>query len=395
MNILFFGSLYPDDRIKDIRANSRYFDIPSNTLQNALVAGFDSFSNQIVVTAPSIKRYSKLFFRSSKFSHNTASTDICLPQIDIPAIKEILLSESFYRAIKHMESIDAIFIYSTSYQALKAASRYKKKHPGVCIVNMIADLPEYMSQSKSLYKFLKEIGVKMYYRIINQVDGFVLLAPKMRERMPIEHKPWIQIEGVYNDSVAIEPQEKSPYKVILYTGALDRRYGIEDLVSAFIGIKNSDYRLWICGGGNSVPMIQEAAIRDSRINYLGVISREEVLALQKRATVLVNPRHSSEEFTKYSFPSKTMEYMASGTPTLMSPLQCLPEEYAQYLYFFDDESIEGIRNKIIEVCETDRSQLQTFGDKASAFILGSKTQIHQCKRIISFIDKLLSRSETN
>lgn len=395
MNLLFLGSLYPDDRVQDIRANTRYFDIPSNTLQNALVKGFDSFSNQTVVTAPSIKRYSKLFFRGSEFSHNSVSTDICLPQIDIPAIKEVLLSRSFYRAIKHIEPIDAIFIYSTSYQALKAASRYKKKHPGVCIVNMIADLPEYMSQSKSLYKLLKDIGVRMYYRIVNQVDGFVLLAPKMRERMPIEYKPWIQIEGVYNDSVTVEPQEKSPEKVVLYTGALDRRYGIEDLVNAFSGIEDSDYRLWICGSGNSVPVIQESARRDSRIKYLGVISREEVLALQRRATVLVNPRHSSEEFTKYSFPSKTMEYMASGTPTLMSPLLCLPEEYKQYLYFFEDESIEGIRNKIIEVCETDRSQLQEFGNNAAMFILGSKTQIHQCEKIISFIESLSKRIQTN
>ena len=64
------------------------------------------------------------------------------------------------------------------------------------------------------------------------------------------------------------------------------------------------------------------------------------------ATLLINPRFSNEEYTKYSFPSKNMEYMASGTPILTTKLPGMPKEYYEYIYLFEEESIEGMKNKM-------------------------------------------------
>ena len=63
-----------------------------------------------------------------------------------------------------------------------------------------------------------------------------------------------------------------------------------------------------------------------RIEFLGMLPRTDVLELQSKATILVNPRQPVGDFTKYSFPSKTIEYMASGTPLLMYKLPGIPEE---------------------------------------------------------------------
>ena len=119
-----------------------------------------------------------------------------------------------------------------------------------------------------------------------------------------------------------------------------------------------------------------------------MLSKSEVRTLQKKATVLINPRHSADEYTKYSFPSKTMEYMASGTPTLMAHLASIPQEYESHLFFFDDESIEGMKNKIIEVCEKSQSELETFGKAASKFILEEKNEMKQAKKIVDMINSL-------
>ena len=83
-----------------------------------------------------------------------------------------------------------------------------------------------------------------------------------------------------------------------------------------------------------------------------------------------------------------MEYLASGTPTLMSKLPCLPKEYEPYIYFFDDESVEGMKNKIIEICEKSQEELNEFGEKAAKFIHTQKNEIAQTKRIIEFITKV-------
>mgnify|MGYP003303651866 CR=1 FL=1 len=66
--------------------------------------------------------------------------------------------------------------------------------------------------------------------------------------------------------------------------------------------------------GTSFNKIVSSLVNDMIMPILGIftgkIDRSQVLALQRSATVLVNPRRNNEEYTKYSFPSKTMEYLA-------------------------------------------------------------------------------------
>ena len=94
------------------------------------------------------------------------------------------------------------------------------------------------------------------------------------------------------------------------------------------------------------------------------------------------------EFTRYFFPSKTLEYLASGTPTIMSRLDCMPEDYSSHVYYFTDDSVEGMRNKIIEVCEKSETELADFGRSASNFILSKKTPGPQIKKMLEFLEQI-------
>ena len=80
-----------------------------------------------------------------------------------------------------------------------------------------------------------------------------------------------------------------------------------------------------------------------------------------------------------------MEYLASGTPTVMFRLGCMPSEYDSHVYYVDEESIEALRNKLIEVCEKPREELIAFGQSAKDFILKQKNPIAQCKKIIELL----------
>lgn len=131
-------------------------------------------------------------------------------------------------------------------------------------------------------------------------------------------------------------------------------------------------------------------IEDKRIKFLGTLPRTEVLKIQKEAFLLINPRHSSEEFTKYSFPSKTMEYLASGTPTLMCQLKCIPNEYKQFLFFIEDETVEGYKNAILNIIKTDPNILETHGLNARKFILEQKNPYHQVSRVLEFLKTSIS-----
>ena len=88
---------------------------------------------------------------------------------------------------------------------------------------------------------------------------------------------------------------------------------------------------------------------------------------------------------KYSFPSKTMEYLASGTPTLMYNLEGLPMEYHNYCFIQRDLSIDSLYKRILEICEMDSDYLYNFGQKARRFILENKTPEAQCLLVYNMI----------
>ena len=77
--------------------------------------------------------------------------------------------------------------------------------------------------------------------------------------------------------------------------------------------------------------VKEAARKDPRIEFKGFLSKREIALLQTQCDVLVNPRTDTGEYTKYSFPSKTMEYLLSGSKVVMYRLAGIGEEYYRYI----------------------------------------------------------------
>ena len=112
------------------------------------------------------------------------------------------------------------------------------------------------------------------------------------------------------------------------------------------------------------------------------------------ATLLINPRPTGEAFTAYSFPSKNLEYMASGTPVLTTKLSGMPREYDAYAYLFDDESVEGMAKTLAQVLAEPRETLHARGQAAKAFVLEQKSNTAQAKRLLAFVQSLESPENT-
>ena len=121
------------------------------------------------------------------------------------------------------------------------------------------------------------------------------------------------------------------------------------------------------------------------LEYRGVAPNEEIVAEEMKATLLVNPRPTTEEFTKYSFPSKNMEYMASGTPLLTTKLPGMPEEYHQYVYLFEEESVQGYVNALRKVLSLPADTLYVKGEQAKKFVLQNKNYVAQAQRVLGLL----------
>ncbi len=397
MTILFESYIFPESLLVEFKQKSKVaLDFAAHNLSKAIYTGLiENGINVRVVNAPNIgsypSYYKSLFVPGTQLDHG-----VSVSFLNVSYLKRFFIRKKLFKAIKNELKLVAptedIALLLYNFRCLPILSKIKKIMPRLKIVMVVTDLPwnTSMAPSKLTRIGKKIVGTNNDLRQddLQMVDGYVLLAPKMREALNVENKPWCHMEGIYEPETQVEEVSKDNEKVILYTGNLGRKYGILNLLEAFNGIKETEYRLWFRGGGDCKEEIERRMKVDDRIQLFPPLSRVELLGLQRRATILINPVEPEQRFTNYFFPSKTLEYLASGTPVVMYHLNCMPKEYDEYIYYINEESVDGLRNKITEVCSLPREYLMNRGREASAFILKNKTPKPQTSKIISFIKSL-------
>ena len=152
---------------------------------------------------------------------------------------------------------------------------------------------------------------------------------------------------------------------------------------------NPDVELWICGSGELKNTIEKSAEKDHRIKFYGLVDRECALMMQRNATILVNPRTSEGAYTKYSFPSKVMEYMLSGRSVIINKLPGIPNEYYKYVYCPKDESVESLAECISRVLSINENVRDELAQKARNFIINNKNAKVQMSRVLSLINSYM------
>lgn len=250
------------------------------------------------------------------------------------------------------------------------------------VVSIVTDLPDMEHASASLKRINN--------RLFSKTDGFILLTEPMNARVNQKGKPHIVLEG-HVDSDAPLPETQTTYeqsegkKVVLYAGSLKRIYGIDNLVEGFIKADIPDAELRIYGKGNFAQELDRLAEEHPSVRFLGTRSSSEIVAEEQRASLLVNPRPVAPEYTKYSFPSKNMEYMVSGTPTLTTRLPGMPKEYEPYVYLIGDETPDSIAATLREILSKPLSERVRMGAAARDFVLKNKSNLIQAKKIMDFL----------
>ena len=228
-------------------------------------------------------------------------------------------------------------------------------------------------------------------------DGYILLTEQMNELVNKSKKPYIVIEGFADSKIKINNALENKYKkfTIMYAGGLYKKFGVEYLIKAIEQIENSNIQLVLYGTGEMQDILEKEYKNSDKINYKGIAENNEIVEEEMKSTLLINPRFSNEEYTKYSFPSKNMEYMASGTPVLTTKLPGMPKEYNEYVYLIEEESVEGIKSVVEELINKAPRELFEKGKKAQKFVLENKNNITQAKKIIDFIKKILNKGDYN
>ena len=363
---------------------------------NLIIRGFEANSVDVQV----LSNVANPNFRFS-FSKKEQEGNICfryLPILRIPILSQLLhMVYSFFYVlfwglkIKEDKIILCDIFASSSSSGAVYAARLLNVPTSMILTDMIAPpITKLKNQNNWWWNLFFKLRVYNQNKSINKFDGFVFLTKYMHDLYNQLNKPYIVMEGSVDSSfVPIKKIEKIIPRIIMYAGAIEAEYGFNELVQAFMLLSMKDVELHIYGNGKFVETLLEYQKQDSRIKYMGVVSNDKIVEAEQKATLLVNPRLSNQEFVKYSFPSKTSEYMLSGTPLLTTKLCGIPDEYFDYLYTFDEESIIGFYEKLNEILSLSDRELCVKGKEAQSFVLKNKNNVIQAKRITDFFLQII------
>jgi len=330
------------------------------------------------------KSHKKLFWNIRKESKNKIRMNYA-PLINLPIIRTVtLMIYSFFKTLLWRKTNnDKVIICDVLSLSVTIGVLFAAKINGFKCIGIVTDLPYYQERINLKSKIIKGI----VYHFISMYDAYILMTEKMNEIVNVRRKPYCIIEGLVDinmQSVDIISEKAFP-RDIMYTGALLETFGLKVLIEAFMTIKNEDITLSIYGGGPMEKDIIQLSKKDKRIRYFGVVNNDDVVKEQLKATLLVNTRLTNIDFAEYSFPSKNIEYMVSGTPVVTTALSGIPYEYFDYVYIFDDETVNGIALTLNKLLSMPYCDLLLKGTNAKNFVLKNKNNYSQALMITNFI----------
>lgn len=400
MNVLMLTLMYPNDQLEEVAANTKdKLQNQINNYQRAFVEGIRAnlksdekldIINCIPVGIFPLQ-YRKLVLRSGIYDNGTIQQLGC---INLPIFKQkcrsVSAKKTIEKWIKKNPNNRTVLVYTQYLPYMTALAKLKRRYSDLKVTVIITDLPNEMGLSSGRKGLMKKaeymLGAKSL-ELLRKMDGYILLTEPMAQALQIQNKPYKVIEGLIlsNEVEQLETSSLPAKPYFLYTGTLERELGILELLRAFELMP--EYELWICGHGGMVDAIKAYGQKCPNIKFWGFVAQKEALTMQANATALLNPRQPTGIFTRYSFPSKTLEYMRSGKPVLCCKLEGIPSDYDQYLQYMP-EGAEGIVQSVHDLMKLSDVQRKQIGEKGRNYVLQHKNPQGQCEKLIALLRSL-------
>lgn len=369
-----YNSLFQDAKTKSSEAVQKFHRL--------FVEGFSTRKKNKVVAISTLpvspKVHKRVFWKINSERLNGVTYSYSLV-INLPVLKHIFdLGISFLRVLKaSLFENNCLIICDSLNYSIALGSVMASKVTKTKSLAIVTDLPLF-------FDGCSERQNSRFQSLCHKFDYYVFLTKDMNHVLNFDNKPYLVIEGLV-DYKMLEKETTdldSDTKIIcMYAGSMQKKYGIDMLVEGFLKANINNCELHLYGNGDYVKELKIICKRNKNIKYFASKSNEYIVNRELKATLLINPRPTHEEYTKYSFPSKNMEYMVSGTPVLTTKLPGMPKEYLEYVYLIEEETAEGVAKALIKTLIEGNEKLKGKGLKAKQFVLKHKNNIIQTNKI--------------
>lgn len=393
MKILWISSLAWDYSGQYIYPVNGPGAVSGSLFQQSIIEGLEKLGNKIDIICDYPYDGKKIFYPERMWSHRKDSNDIIVESINIPYLSILYKSYSLKKIIRKnisFKDYDVAIAYLIHQPYMDALNLIKKTYPSLSTILICPDLPDMMDMSlseKKVKSFLKFLDMQRIRQLYNKIDGFVLFAEKMKDHINMNGHSYIVIEGVATlNNLDVTPVIREKY--IMYAGTLHKNIGIEEIIESVKYFKDSSIKIKFFGTGELKDYIINESKKNPRIIYEGFVNRIELFEAQKKAMALINARNPQDLYTKYSFPSKTFEYLYSGTPFISTKLEGIPKEYSKYLFEIENNKPQTIAKAVNNLQIEEKQKIVNKCNLARKFVEEKKNKNVQAKLFESYLMKI-------
>ena len=404
MKLLFLGSAISQESSDYITLNSKSKpSVAPVNFQRNMIKGLSKYidkSDFSILSLPPVAMFpGGCYFAWGKKKDRLFDNKIdWIPTLNLPVLKQItafistfwLLVKWWFKNKKEQDKI--VLVYGQTLYTNLAQIIFCKlfKVKSCCIVTDPIRYWSDMDLLSRLKRTLIRIQWKITEKIKKEYSSFVFLTEYMVKDYIEEDRPYIILEGIADLEIfdGIDNTKKAKPPVIMYSGAISTGFGLPRLFES-LQYTNKDFRLWIFGTGTDKGAIRKTEASDKRLKYWGKVPWNELLTHMKEATLLLSVKPVDAEHSAYQFPSKIMEYMASGTPVLSTRVKGIPDEYFDYVYPIEEDTAEGFARAIDDLLDKSDRDLREKGEKARDFLKQKKNCYFQAERIVSLLKSVL------
>jgi hypothetical protein len=248
---------------------------------------------------------------------------------------------------------------SIAHTSLIAAIWLKRCYK-IPVAVFIPDLPMHTSgeELRGFRAFVRNANNRLLKQLVAKLDlAFPITKEMAKDWLPSSIRYRV-IEGIAPTCVARgTPIKSEPNKipVILYTGQFS--YTLK-FVKLFTSLPRIDAKLVFIGRGPDEGELKAIADNDSRFVVRPFVTGEAFEQEFAAADFLLNPRDTSWDGGRYSFPSKLFDYMTRGRPILSTPIAGIPEEYFDCFIEICDDNLEGFATSLERAIASSPAELE-------------------------------------
>ena len=386
MKVLFLGYAVSKEKAERLSGAS----IAGNKMQLNIIRGLaeqaDIQLNVLTIyPVASYPRDRKLGYRRKKEKLGDGIWCTRVSFINLPIIKQLYQVASLLVETIKMADKDTIILAFNQYPQVGIVCRFAKRIVGCNIVSVMADAP--INDSMGQNNRLRNLFNRLTEFCIKDCDAIIALNKNIVEKYAPGTVYTVVEGGAEIDESSDFVYNAPTRKNVVYAGALTHYSGILTLMEAMSYIEDTELVLEIYGDGVLRDEIAEASKYRKNIKYYGRVGNKEILEIQKKAFLLVNPRRTDDPIANYTFPSKMFEYMISGTPVLSTKLSGYSDEFLKHIYTTDDNArdmactLKGLANMSSE-------EAKKTAEHAFRFIQRNMCWKKQSEKIYHFLEEL-------